>query len=106
MTVRVHYGTQSYIVKESDPAALARQAYDILTSSPQQSGIWNLETTSGEVYLLLTRNTPLAVEDFDEVVEYHQNTMDFSVWNDEELRPSGDEAGPAEVDPTGSVRTD
>ncbi len=78
MTIRVHYGTQSYIVKESDPGALAQQAHDILTSSPQMSGIWNLETTSGEVYLLLTRNTPIAVEDFDEVLGYQPNSMDFS----------------------------
>jgi len=78
MTIRVHYGTQSYIVKESDPATLAQQAFEILTSGPQMSGIWNLETTSGEVYLLLTRNTPIAVEDFDEVLAYEPNSLDFS----------------------------
>ena len=78
MTIRVHYGTQSYIVKESDPAVLAQEAFEILTSSPQMSGIWNLETTSGEVYLLLTRNTPIAVEDYDEVLAYQANSMDFS----------------------------
>ncbi len=78
MTVRVHYGSQSYIVKETDPAALAREAFEILTSDPQNSGIWNLQTSSGEVYLLLTRNTPIAVEDFDDSRAYESHSMDFS----------------------------
>ncbi|WP_210481772.1 hypothetical protein [Naasia sp. SYSU D00948] len=78
MSVRVHYGSQSYIAKEQDSAALARQAFEILTSGPQMSGIWNLETTSGQVYLLLTRNTPVAVEDFDDALDYHHNSLDFS----------------------------
>lgn len=105
MTVRVHYGTQSYIVREADPKALARQAFDILTSGPQLSGIWNLETTSGEVYLLLTRHTPVAVEDFDELLEYQVDTMDFSASAEPELTASANGDGPSGADPTGRLRT-
>ncbi len=77
MTVRVHYGHQSFIVKGGDPASLAKEAFDILTREPERSGIWNLETSSGEVYLLLNRAIPVAVEDFDDGMQWEPNSMDF-----------------------------
>lgn len=77
MSVRVHYGNQSFTVRDGDPKALAREAYEILTRQPELSGIWNLQTTSGEVYLLLNRAIPVAVEDFQDGLDWEQNTMGF-----------------------------
>ena len=69
MAIRVHYGTQVFETAETDATQLRGELWEVISSAANPAGLWKLVTDDGELHLLITRDSQIAVVEYEKPVK-------------------------------------
>ena len=69
MAIRVHYGTQVFETAETDAAQLRGELWEVISSGKNPVGLWKLATDDGELHLLITRDSQIAIVEYEKPVK-------------------------------------
>ena len=75
MAIRVHYGTQVFETAETDATELRGEMWKLISQTPNPVGLWRLKTDDGELHLLITRDTYLAIVEYEKPVKRERSSV-------------------------------